>query len=209
MRIRISYKKGSPIRFTSALDLHRIWERSFRRALIKVAYSKGFHPQPRIQLGIPLPLGFISLDEKVDIWIEESLFLDDISRQLEQNLPAGLEITSIQEIDISEKALSTQIQYSDYRIYLLNESFSTQIIKDRIINLLNENEIVREKRNGKKYDLRPLIVSIESSTEVQGEEFISLRLLSQQNKTGRADEVMFTMGYSITDFIVERIGSYT
>ena len=197
------------IRFTSALDLHRIWERSFRRALIKVTYSKGFHPQPRIQLGIPLPLGFISLDEKVDIWIEESLLLDDIYRQLEQNLPVGLKITSIQEINISEKALSTQIQHSDYQIHLIDENFSTQIIKERIIILLNEKEIIREKRNGKKYDLRPLIVSIESTTEIQGKPFISLRLLSQQNKTGRADEVMFAMGYPITDFIVERIGSYT
>jgi len=209
MRIRISYKKGYPIRFTSALDLHRIWERSFRRALIKVTYSKGFHPQPRIQLGIPLPLGFISLDEKVDIWIEESLLLDDINRQLEQNLPVGLEITSIQEINISEKALSTQIQHSDYQIYLMDESFSTQIIKERIISLLNEKEIIREKRNGKKYDLRPLIVSIKSNTEIQGKPYITLRLLSQQNRTGRADEVMFAMGYPITDFIVERIGSYT
>jgi len=209
MRIRISYKKSSIIRFTSALDMQRIWERSFRRALIKVAYSKGFHPQPRIQLGIPLPLGFVSLDEKVDIWIQESLLLDVISRQLQQNLPAGLEITSIHEITVSEKALSTQIQFSDYRVYLLDENFSPELISDRTINLLKEKEIIREKRNGKKYDLQPLIVSIESNTEIQGKPFISLRLLSQQNKTGRADEVMFAMGYSITDFIVERIGSYT
>ena len=209
MRIRISYKKSSPIRFTSALDMQRIWERSFRRALIKVTYSKGFHPQPRIQLGIPLPLGFVSLDEKVDIWIQESLLLDVISRKLQQNLPVGLEITSIQEITVSEKALSTQIQFSDYRVYLLDENISQELISDRTINLLKEKEIIREKRNGKKYDLRPLIVSIESNTEIQGKPFISLRLLSQQNKTGRADEVMFAMGYSITDFIVERIGSYT
>ena len=209
MRIRISYIKGSPIRFTSTLDMHRIWERSCRRALIKVVYSKGFHPQPRIQLGIPLPLGFTSLDEKVDIWIEEPLFLDDISRQLEQNLPMGLKIISIQEINISEKALSTQIQFSDYQIYLLDENFSQKIINDRAINLLNEKEIIRKKRNGKEYDLRPLIVSMKLNTEIQGKPLISLRLLSQQNKTGRADEVMFAMGYSITDFIVERIGSYT
>lgn len=209
MRIRISYIKGSPIRFTSTLDMHRIWERSCRRALIKVAYSKGFHPQPRIQLGIPLPLGFTSLDEKVDIWIEEPLFLDDISRQLEQNLPMGLKIISIQEINISEKALSTQIKFSDYQIYLLDENFSQKIINDRAINLLNEKEIIRKKRNGKEYDLRPLIVSLKPNTKIQGKPLISLRLLSQQNKTGRADEVMFAMGYSITDFIVERIGSYT
>ena len=87
MRIRISYHKDSLIRFTSALDMQRIWARSFRRASIKVTYSKGFHPHPRIQLGIPLPLGFIGLDEKVDIWIEDSLSLKDISNRLELKLP--------------------------------------------------------------------------------------------------------------------------
>jgi radical SAM-linked protein len=209
MRIRISYNKGSPIRFTSTLDIHRIWEQSFRRASIKVTYSKGFHPQPRIQLGIPLPLGFIGLDEKVDIWIEDSLSLKDISVRLERNLPVGLEISAIQEINISERSLSSQIQYSDYRVYLLNDNFSPQVVNNKIIFLLNEKEIIREKRNGKKYDLRPLILGIELNNENQDSPFVFLRLLSQPNKTGRADEIMFTMGYSITDFIVERIGSYT
>ncbi len=209
MRIRISYNKSSRIRFTSALDMQRIWERSFRRASIKITYSKGFHPQPRIQLGIPLPLGFIGLDEKVDVWIEDSLSLTEISDRLERKLPAGLEISSVQEINISEKSLSSRIQYSDYRVYLQNDSFSPIVMKNRIINLLNEKEIIKEKRNGKKYNLRPLILILELTIENQDRPFVFLRLLSQPNRTGRADEVMFTMGYSITDFIVERTGSYT
>ena len=209
MRIRISYNKDSLIRFTSALDMQRIWERSSRRASIKVIYSKGFHPQPRIQLGIPLPLGFIGLDEKVDIWIEDSLSLKEISNRLEQKLPAGLGISSIQEIAVSEKALSSQIQFSDYRVYLLNENISQRLVKNKVINLLNEKEIIRKKRNGKKYDLRPLILAIEFNIENQDKPFVFLSLLSQPNKTGRADEVMFSMGYYITDFLVERVGSYT
>ncbi len=197
------------MRFTSALDMQRIWERSFRRASIKLTYSKGFHPQPRIQLGIPLPLGFIGLNEKVDIWIEDSISLKDISNRLERNLPVGLGISSIQEITFSDKALSSQIQFSDYRVYLLNDNFSQQVVENKIKTLLNEKEIIREKRNGKKYDLRPLILAIEFNIENQDKPFIFLRLLSQPNKNGRADEVMFSMGYSITDLLVERIGSYT
>ena len=209
MRIRISYYKDSLLRFTSALDMQRIWERSFRRASIKLTYSKGFHPQPRIQLGIPLPLGFIGLNEKVDIWIEDSLSLKDISNRLERNLPIGLGISSIQEITFSEKALSSQIQFSDYRVYLQNYNFSQRVVENKIKNLLNEKEIIRKKRNGKKYDLRPLILVIELNIENQDKPFVFLRLLSQPNKNGRADEVMFSMGYSITDLLVERIGSYT
>lgn len=209
MRIRISYKKGTLIRFTSALDLQRIWERSCRRASINITYSKGFHPQPRIQLGIPLPLGFIGLNEKVDIWIENSISLEEISTRLERNIPEGIEINSIQEVDISEKALSTQIQYSDYRVYLLNETMSNQSIQNKITNLLNKKEIIRKKRNGKKYHLRPLIICVDLIKENLDTPFIYLRLLSQQNKTGRADEVLLALGFSLTDFIVERTGSYT
>jgi len=119
-----------------------------------------------------------------------------------RKLTYGLEISN------SDKALSTQIQYSDYQIYILDEDYSTQIMKDRIKNLLNEKEIIREKRNGKKYDLRPLIISIEAVADKKGKPSVFLRLLSQQNRTGRADEVMFTMDVPITDFIVERIGSF-
>lgn len=209
VRIRISYNKGSPIRFTSTLDMQRIWERSFRRASINVAYSKGFHPHSRIQLGIPLPLGFTGLDEKVDIWIDDSLSLKVISDRLEKNLPEGLEISSIEEINISEKSLILQIKYSDYRVYLRNDNSSPQKVKNRINNLLNEKEIIREKRNGKKYDLRPLILAIKFNTENQNKPFVFLRLLSQPSKTGRADDVMLSMGYSITDFLIERTGSFT
>ena len=209
MRIRISYNKGPLIRFTSALDMQRIWERSFRRASIRVTYSKGFHPQPRIQLGIPLPLGFIGMDEKVDLWIEDSLSLEYIINRLERNLPEGLEISSIQEINFAEKALASQIQFSDYRVYMRKKKFSQRDLKNKIINLLNKNEIIREKRNGKKYDLRKLILALEFNKEDKNKPFVFIRLLSQPNKTGRADEVMFTMGYSNIDFTVERTGSYT
>ena len=209
MRIRISYNKNPIIRFTSALDMQRIWERSFRRGSIRVTYSKGFHPQPRIQLGIPLPLGFIGMEEKVDIWIEDLLSLEDIIHRLERNLPEGLEISSIQEINVTEKALASQIQFSDYRVYMRKKNFSQREMKNRINNLLNRKEIIREKRNGKKYDLRKLILALEINKEDQNKPFVFIRLLSQPNKTGRADEVMFAMEYSIIDFIVERTGSYT
>jgi len=209
MRIRISYNKDSLMRFTSALDMQRIWERSFRRASIKVTYSKGFHPKPRIQLGIPLPLGFIGLDEKVDVWIEDSISTKDIAYRLERNLPEGLDISSIQEINISENSLVSQIKFSDYRVYVLKKNFTQREAKNRIISFLNEKEIIREKRNGKKYDLRKLILVLEFNKINQKKPFVFIRLLSQPNKTGRADEVMFAMGYSIIDFLVERIGSYT
>jgi hypothetical protein len=56
-RIRIQYAKTEPLRYTGNLDMHRIWERTLRRARLTIAYSQGFHPQPRLNQACPLPLG--------------------------------------------------------------------------------------------------------------------------------------------------------
>ena len=56
-RLRITYSKTAALRYTSNLDMHKIWERALRRARLPLAYSQGFHPQPRLTQACPLPLG--------------------------------------------------------------------------------------------------------------------------------------------------------
>ena len=50
MRIRITFAKQGALRYTGHLDLHHIWERTARRLELPLAYSQGFHPQPKISL---------------------------------------------------------------------------------------------------------------------------------------------------------------
>ena len=207
MRIRISFKKIAQLRFTSTLDLQTIWERSLRRANVNIEYSEGFHPQPKIQIGLPLPLGMRGLDEKVDIWIKDSFLINELFSMLEGKLPDGLEIINIEEIPSHEKPLSTKIRLSEYNIFITNKDISIIEMQTKVNDLLLNDEIMRIKRNGKKYDLRPLIESI----IIQQDSFnshICLKLLSQPNKTGRADEVMFALGLTIGDFLIERTDFY-
>ena len=56
IRIRLTYKKGASLKYTGHLDLHKVWERTFRRAQLPLAYSQGFHPQPRSNKPAPSPL---------------------------------------------------------------------------------------------------------------------------------------------------------
>jgi radical SAM-linked protein len=207
MRIRISFKKKAQLRFTSTLDLQTIWERALRRACVRLVYSEGFHPQPRIQIGIPLPLGIIGLNEKVDIWIHDSFSIEELLSMLDGKLPSGLEITCIEEITTQEKALSSKIQFSEYNVFLTNKDISMNQMQPKIKELLLMKKIIRTKKNGKKYDLRPLIESIEIQDHII-KPHISLILFSQPNKTGRADEVMFALGLKISDFLIERTGFY-
>ena len=208
MRIRISYNKEKEIRFTSALDMHAIWERSFRRAGINILYSQGFHPKPRIQLGLPLPLGLISKNEIVDVWVNENRRPEEINDLLRTKLPDGMKIISTKEIPANEKPLVSQIQASTYNVSFFDKDISKSVLTEAVEKVLNAEKIFRVKRNGKQYDLRPLINCLELIEKEDQSLFLLMNLVSKANATGRADEVVKALGYSISEVLIERI-SYT
>lgn len=207
MRIRISYKKEKPLRFTSALDVQRIWERSIRRAGFHITYSQGYHPQPKIQLGLPLPLGFIGDDEKVDIWIDGDQNIDKLSQRIDTKVPVGILITGINIVQDNEKPLVTSISECEYIVSFWDENINLEDIKNNIQSILGMENIFRTKRNGKKHDLRPRILEIKIEESNSSNPQLYIKLVSKQNQMGRADEVLFSMGYKLPDFLVRRIRS--
>ena len=89
MRLRITFEKQGALRYIGHLDLHKLWERSTRRANITLAYSQGFHPMPKIQLASALPLGFSSEGEVVDLFTVEDHDPQIFQSQLQQAMPPG------------------------------------------------------------------------------------------------------------------------
>jgi len=190
--------------YTSTLDVQTIWERSFRRANLGLQYSQGFHPQPRIQIANPLPLGFIGRKELVDIWLTEDIPLEEICRRLPEYLPNGLGFSSITSLPENAPSLPKQIEFSDYRVYLYNQNWQTSEI-EKLTAILLENDAIPRVRNHKAYDLRPLIHTLTVSKSTAGFIEIFLRMPSNPAKTGRPEEVLFEMGFQIEDFRVERL----
>ena len=100
IRIRVTFAKSEPMRFTSHLDLFRAGERTLRRAGVPVLFSQGFNPRPRFQLAAALPLGFTSECEVIDAWLtDDSPQVSDIKSALIQVQPPGIEIRDIVKID--------------------------------------------------------------------------------------------------------------
>ena len=62
----LSHTIGS-LRFLSHLDVTRVLSRAFRRARIPTAYSRGFHPMPKMAFGPALPVGIASRAEFLDL----------------------------------------------------------------------------------------------------------------------------------------------
>lgn len=201
MRLRIQFSKTEAMRYTGHLDLHRAWERTFRRSGLPLAYSHGFHPQPRINLACALPLGFTSQSELVDIWIEETVTIESIYTALERAAPPGIQITSIQSADLLLPSLQTQVQAVEYEIIFLEE---TPDLHTRVEALLASSTLVRERRK-KTYDLRSLIEELVFLPPVsEGNSRLRVRLTAQAGATGRPEELILALGYEPASAHVHR-----
>jgi radical SAM-linked protein len=191
MRLRIHFAKTAPMRYTGHLDLHRTWERTFRRARLPLAYTQGFNPHPRLTLAAALPLGFTSESELLDVWLEQDLPTGQVQEALEPALPPGLQVIQIEVIDSQAPTLQAQVRSSDYVVTLVE---ACPDLADRINQLLETSSLLRTRR-GKPYDLRPLIEALAIlPDDPQAQPRFQARLAARESATGRPEEVLDALG---------------
>jgi radical SAM-linked protein len=198
-RIRITFSKIGPLRYTGHLDLHKLWERATRRAGIPLAYSLGFHPQPKFQLASALPLGFSSRCEMADMWVDTDE-LDDLQFRLQAALPSGLIIHQLEKVDERAPALQTQVIAAEFEVTLLDE-VDTETLTRRLSTLIAAESLPRERR-GKAYDLRPLIETLTLTLAVSVS--LHLRLTAREGATGRPEEVLAALEIPFETTRIER-----
>lgn len=203
-RIRLTYARREELRYISNLDMHQVWERTLRRARLPLAYSKGFHPNPRLHLASALPLGFLSQGEIVDIWLDgEAPFeLERLAEQIQASAPPGLQILTIDAIPLQAPPLQTQLIAAEFCAQPL-DPLDPLALAQAVDALLAAAALPRERR-GKPYDLRPLVDAL----EVRQDESVALfmRLAARESATGRPEEVLLALGLDPASFRVERLG---
>lgn len=173
-----------------------------RRAGLPIAYSQGFHPQPKISLAAALPLGFSSRGEVLDVRLNEELTVTDISTRLQESLPPDIKIIDVQSVDERLPALQTQVLSAAYNVHL-TEAIDGSELTRRVEMLMNSESLLRERR-GKSYDLRPLIEMLSVITEANGKVWLKMTLASREGATGRPEEVLSALGIEADTTRVER-----
>jgi radical SAM-linked protein len=202
MRVRITFSKQGALRYTGHLDLHKLWERAARRAGLPLSYSQGFHPQPRISLAAALPLGFSSRGEIMDIRLNEDLALEDISTRLNENLPTGIRVLEIENVDERTPALQTQVLSAVYETRFTEPVDASELTR-KVQRIMMAESLIRERR-GKTYDLRPLIEMLSVISEADGETWLKITLSARESATGRPEEVLDELGILQENARVER-----
>jgi hypothetical protein len=107
VKVRIQFEKRGAIRFTSHKDVVRIFERAFAAGGVPVAWSEGFHPHMRMSFGPPLKTGWESLEEYMDVQLEQPM--EDMAGVVNAKLPEGLHVARVVPIDDRTPKLAVDI----------------------------------------------------------------------------------------------------
>ncbi len=151
---RLKFSKLNRMIFIGHLDLLKLFQKTFRKANIPVAYSKGFNPHQIMSFANPLPLGFKSIAEYLDVELTEEIDFEYFKKIMNENLPRGLCILDIKKSTLNA---SSVLEAAEYEV-----EFKTEINAD-VLGIMNKKEIFVDKKTKsgvKSVDIRPDIFEI-------------------------------------------------
>lgn len=90
--------------------------RAFRALGLKLKYSEGYHPRPKISSGAALPVGIESECEFVDIETVMAIEKEKIVNDSQSYLPFGMKVVSVEELLPSAKSIEDSISLVKYEV---------------------------------------------------------------------------------------------
>ncbi|MBN1155096.1 DUF2344 domain-containing protein, partial [candidate division KSB1 bacterium] len=204
-QIRLQYSKKGMIRFSSHLDMIRLFDRCFRRADLKLVYTQGFHPHPKIAYGPSLPTGYESESEYLDVHLYRDREVN-IDMLLNRVLPGDIKILRSKLILNKNSSLVSIINRAHYLIKF-PKSLDQSYLFNRINEFLEQEsiEIARERKGNDpvKIDIRPYIEKIEF---VHDSDSLFLSTVLDQGKTARISEILSSLtGLSDQELALARV----
>ncbi|WP_411814384.1 TIGR03936 family radical SAM-associated protein [Dehalococcoides mccartyi] len=199
-RLRVKYQRGENLKFVSHLDIIRLWQRAFYRAGVEPAYSEGFNPHPRMALASPLPVGYTSRAEFMDLYTSAALsphyFEDLINRQL----PEGVKILQSCVVPLEQDSLQALVRQAEYLVDVrtcmslaeCRQAVDEFLAKDILVWQLQRQDKVKE------YDLRVQVAELEVVSLAEG--VLRLRMLLQCDSKGAGRPEQLTKALGITEF---------
>lgn len=159
-RLRITYGVSGALVYISVLDSRRLWERMLRRAGLKLSYSQGYHPHPKLYFAAARPVGYHSRGEVVDIILAEAYEPDSVLERIEDAAPAGLTLHKIEQVPVKADKPQSLMRRARYEVEIWSD-VSRGALQETIDRLLQRESAPRTRLGrDKAYDLRPLIDEI-------------------------------------------------
>lgn len=183
---RIRFAKLGRAAFLGHLDLVRLLARSFRRADLPLAVTRGFSPKPRVSFGPALGLGVPSLGELMDVDLEHvvpglrpweigdaartELAADDVRDRLAEVCPPGIEIQACAIVRLAghplapatpDAGLGKLIDAVDLLIQPAADGIAHDVARlQRIAAALLARPEAKVARGDKQIDVRALVLEL-------------------------------------------------
>jgi len=193
-RLRIKYSRSIELKYISHLDLMRLWERTFKRAGIPVAYSEGFNPRPRLSFGSPLAVGITSESELLDIFLEQRISPHHLMTNVSNQLPDGIAICELQEVGLKVPSMQSQATLAEYEVTVKTDKSLKEVtlVAEDFLNCEHiQWQHIRDKKT-KEYDIRALVENIHVLDCQNGECTLEMRL----KISARAEQIAAALGFS-------------
>ena len=149
-RYRLKVTKQGILRYFSHLDWQNTFQKAILRSGLKIAFTQGFNPTPKVSMGIALPLFLESDCELIDVELLNNISCEEFSKTLSKYLPQGCVIKEIKQIQKQEKAIDQTAQWAEYKISLIKDDDCN--LKSFVYNcdmVLSRDEILLTKKNKK------------------------------------------------------------
>jgi len=193
----MNFSKTGTICYTSHLDIMKVFKRAFKRTGIKLAYSQGFNPHPKMGFAQPLSLGYWGLDELIEFETIEDYQPEKIEEALKQLMPEGIELRNCRRLEKGGKTLAAQTEAAVYTIAIpLDKTLgkSSQEIYDSYMGQQTITTLKKQKKKKElaEIDIKPMIREL-SFAEQNGELFVTALLDSGSNSNLSPELVITTL----------------
>ena len=191
-RLRFRFSKTGSLALLSHLDLVRLMERALRRSGLPVSFTGGFHPLPRVQFALALPLGAEADGEWMDIEFTASLLPEQALARLQPQLPEGFCLQQATTVAVSDPSLSQELVGAAWRLSLAPTAGSIDRQRWQASTealLACESWIWHDtdkKGRPRQRECRPYLQSLELLEPAGAAEAISLRYAALVDSAGRS-----------------------
>jgi radical SAM-linked protein len=117
-RLRFGFSKTGSLALLSHLDLVRLMERALRRSGLPVSFTGGFHPLPRVQFALALPLGAEADGEWMDLEFTQQIDPAEALQRLQAQLPSGFTLLQVEPVAVSAASLSQELVAARWQLQL-------------------------------------------------------------------------------------------
>ncbi len=122
VKVRIEYEKRKEMRYLSTLEVMNTMLRAIRRAGVRIAYTEGFSPSPKVSMGPALMVGIESLSEYMDIEIYPPFERGPMLERINNQLPEGLKLKRMVFVHKRVPSLQGFISTYEYEVNLQETS---------------------------------------------------------------------------------------